>query len=92
MGRGCWAWLSLAVSGFLGRASCYAFAANHAAFLLKLLAFNLLDRYVHTMHPALPRWRTGWRRRTLLCCPGRLSRSGRRRKLHVPPGSPLGVE
>jgi hypothetical protein len=74
----------------IGQASCYAFAANHAAFLLKLLAFNLLDRYVHTMHPALPRWRTGWRRRTLLCCPGRLSRSGRRRKLHVPPGSPLG--
>ncbi len=74
----------------IGQTSCYAFAANHAAFLLKLLAFNLLDRFTHTMHPELPRWRTGWRRRTLLRCPGRLSRSGRRRKLHLPPGSPLG--
>jgi len=73
----------------IGQTSCYAFAANHAAFLLKLLAFNLLDRYVHTMYPELPRWRTGWRRRTLLRCPGRLSRSGRGRKLHLPPGSPL---
>lgn len=74
----------------IGQASCFGFNANHAAFLLKLLAFNLLDRYAHTMHPELPRWRTGWRRRTLLCCPGRLSRSGRGRKLHLPPGSPLG--
>lgn len=74
----------------IGQASCYAFAANHAAFLLKLLAFNLLDRYAHTMYPELPRWRTDWRRRTLLRCPGRLSRSGRGRKLHLPPGSPLG--
>jgi hypothetical protein len=75
----------------IGQASCYAFDANHAAFLLKLLAFNLVDRFVHTMHPELPRWRTNWRRRTLLCCPGRLSRSARRRKLHLPPGSPLGA-
>lgn len=73
----------------IGQSSCYAFAANHAALLLELLAFNLLARYVHTMHPELPRWRTGWQRRTLLRCPGRLSRSGRGRKLHLPPGSPL---
>lgn len=73
----------------LGHASCYSFAANHAALLLKLLAHNLLDRFAATMHPGLPRWRTGWRRRTLLRCPGRLSRSGRGRKLHLPPGSPL---
>ncbi|MEZ4297606.1 MAG: IS1380 family transposase [Polyangiaceae bacterium] len=73
----------------LGHASCHAFAANHAAFLLKLLAHNLLGRFAHTMLPGLPRWRTAWRRRTLLRCPGRLSRSGRGRKLHLPPGSPL---
>lgn len=73
----------------IGHASCYSFAANHAALLLKLLAHNLLDRYTTTMHPGLPRWRTAWRRRTLLRSPGRLSRSGRGRKLHVLPGSPL---
>lgn len=73
----------------LGHASCYRFAANHAALLLKLLAHNLLDRYAATIHPGLPRWRTAWRRRTLLRSPGRISRSGRGRKLHLLPGSPL---
>jgi hypothetical protein len=73
----------------IGHASCHAFSANHAAFLLKLLAHNLLDRYVATMHPELHRFRTGWQRRMLLRSPGRLSRSGRGRKLHLPPGSPL---
>lgn len=73
----------------IGHASCYSFAANHAALLLKLLAHNLLDRYTTTMHPGLPRWRTAWRRRTLLQSPGRISRSGRGRKLHLLPGSPL---
>jgi hypothetical protein len=32
---------------------------------------------------------TPWRRRTLLRVPGRLSRSGRGRRLRLPPGSPL---
>lgn len=73
----------------LGQAASHGFAANHAALLLKLLSHNLLDRYATTVHPTLPRWRTPWRRRTLLRVPGRLSRSGRGRKLHLPPGSPL---
>lgn len=74
----------------IGQSSCYSFDANHAAFLLKLLAHNLFDRYVATMHPELGPWRTPWRRRTLLRTPGRLSRSGRGRRLHLLPGSPLG--
>lgn len=73
----------------IGQSASYGFAANHAAFLLKLLAHNLLERYVATLFPDLPRWRTPWRRRTLLRCPGRLSRSGRSQRLHLPPGSPL---
>lgn len=73
----------------IGHASCNRFAANHAVFLLKLLAHNLLDRFATTMFPELPRWRTPWRRRTLLRCPGRISRSGRVRRLHLLPGSPL---
>jgi hypothetical protein len=73
----------------IGHASSYSFAANHAVFLLKMLTHNLLDRYATEQFPELPRWRTPWRRRTLLRVPGRLSRSGRGRKLHVPPGSPL---
>jgi len=73
----------------IGHASSYSFAANHAVFLLKMLAHNLLDRYATEQFPDLARWRTPWRRRTLLRVPGRLSRSGRGRKLHLPPGSPL---
>lgn len=73
----------------IGEASCHSFAANHAALLLKLLSHNLVHRYAATVHPALPRWRTPWLRRTLLRVPGRLSRSGRGRQLHLPAGSPL---
>jgi hypothetical protein len=73
----------------MGHASSYTFAANHVVFLLKMLTHNLLDRYATEQFPDLPRWRTPWRRRTLLRVPGRLSRSARGRKLHLPPGSPL---
>ena len=75
----------------IGHASSYSFAANHAVLLLKLLAYNLLDRYATTQHVTLPRWRTPWRRRTLIVVPGRLSRSGRRRQLHLLPGSPMSL-
>jgi Transposase DDE domain group 1 len=73
----------------IAHASSYAFAANHAVLLLKLLALNLLDRYATERFPTLPRWRSAWRRRTLLRIPGRLTTSGRRRILRLPPGSPL---
>jgi hypothetical protein len=73
----------------VGHASSYSFAANHAVFLLKMLTHKLLDRYATEQFPQLARWRTPWRRRTLLRVPGRLSRSARGRKLHLPPGSPL---
>jgi hypothetical protein len=73
----------------IGHASSYSFVANHAVLLLKMLAHNLLDRYATEQFPDLPRWRTPWRRRTLLRVPGRLSRHGRGRKLHLPPGSPM---
>jgi hypothetical protein len=73
----------------IGHAASHGFAANHAVLLLKVLAFNLLDRYATQEHAALPRWRTPWRRRTLIVVPGRLSRSGRTLQLHLPSGSPL---
>ena len=73
----------------IGHTSCYGLAANHVVFLLKMLASNLLDRYATEQFPTLPRWRTSWRRRTLLRIPGRLTRSARRWSLRLPPGSPL---
>lgn len=73
----------------IGEASCHSFDANHAALLLKLLAHNLVHRYVTAGHPEMARWRTPWQRRALFRVPGRLTRSGRGRQLHLPAGSPL---
>ena len=64
------------------------FAANHAALLLKLLAHNLLRRYVaeHVTHlPALRSWRAPWLRRALILIPGRLVRKSRTWHLRMSP-------
>lgn len=73
----------------IGHASSYGFAANHAVLLLKLLTYNLFNLHVGQQYPMLSKWRTSWQRRTLITVPGRISRSGRRRALHLPAGSPL---
>ena len=74
----------------IGKVPSESFGANHALFLLKLLAHNLLRRFVrHTRLAHLQTWRASWIRRVLLCVPGRLLRSGRRWSLRLPPASPL---
>lgn len=74
----------------IGKVPSETFVANHAMFLTKLLAHNLLRRFVHhTRLPHLQTWRASWVRRVILCVPGRLLRSGRRWSLRLPPGSPL---
>jgi hypothetical protein len=69
----------------IGKVSSDNFDANHAALLLKLLAHNLLRRYVHEHLPALRSWRAPWIRRAAILVPGRLLRSGRRRSLRMAP-------
>jgi hypothetical protein len=69
----------------IGKVSSENFEANHAALLLKLLAHNLLRRYVNERLPALRSWRAPWIRRAAILVPGRLVRSGRRRSLRMPP-------
>lgn len=69
----------------IGKVSSMGFEANHAAMLLKLLTHNLLRRYVRTKAPALAKFRAAWLRRLLIQVPGRLSMSGRSRRLHLPP-------
>jgi hypothetical protein len=69
----------------IGKVPSENFHANHAALLLKLLAHNLLRRYVIKQAPALRLWRTPWLRRALILVPGRMSRSGRRRAIRMPP-------
>lgn len=72
----------------IGKVPSESFAANHAALLLKLLAHNLLRRYVveGLKHmPEIRSWRAPWLRRTLIVIPGRLIRSGRTWELRMPP-------
>ncbi|WP_437955596.1 IS1380 family transposase [Sorangium sp. So ce119] len=72
-----------------GRVPSHCFNANHAALLLKLLTANLMRRYVLDHVPQLASWRTPWLRRALILVPGRLARSSRGTKLHVPERSQL---
>lgn len=77
-------------NGFgMGKVPSQVFAANHAAMLLKLLAYNLLRRFVRTVCPALTSWRVAWVRRILVNVPGLLLRSGRSWSLRVPGQSVL---
>jgi DDE family transposase len=74
----------------LGKVPSQIFEANHAATLIKLLAYNLMRRYaVATCPPELQGWRSSWLRRALIWTPGRLLRSGRQWSLRLPPSSML---
>lgn len=68
----------------IGDMSSATFWGNAATLQLKLLAHNLLQRYMHERIPELCGWRTAWVRRTIIRVPGRMVRSGHRRTLHVP--------
>jgi hypothetical protein len=74
----------------IGKIPSETFLANHAMFLIKLLAHNLLRRFVrHTRIAHVQTWRASWIRRVLLCLPARLLRSGRCWTLRLPPNFPL---
>ena len=76
----------------IGKIPSDIFAANHALFLLKLLAHNLMRRFVRWAAPNLASWRVSWLRRALINIPGRLIRSGRCWSLRVPPHSRVRLE
>lgn len=67
----------------IGKAPSAVFDANHAAFLIKLLAHNLFRWFLSEKYTALARWRTSWARRVTILRPGRLLRSGRRATLRT---------
>jgi hypothetical protein len=69
----------------IGKVPSADFEANHAALLIKLLAHNLLRRFVLAMAPALAAWRAPWLRRALIVVPGRLGRHGRSLSLRLAP-------
>ncbi|HVZ33895.1 MAG TPA: IS1380 family transposase, partial [Polyangiaceae bacterium] len=65
----------------IGKAPSSVFNANHAAFLIKLLAHNLFRAFLAKRYEPLTRWRSSWARRVIILRPGRLIRSGRRTTL-----------
>lgn len=76
----------------IGKVPSHFFIANHASFLLKLLAHNITRRFVRWTAPHLSSWRIPWLRRALINIPGRLVRSGRRRALRTPPNCTVRLE
>lgn len=69
----------------IGKVPTADFAANEVAFLIKLLAYNLLQRWVTKNHPEIAVWRATWVRRACVCIPARLLRSGGRWMLRLAP-------
>lgn len=69
----------------IGKVPTADFAANEAALLIKLLAYNLLRRWVESEIPDVAVWRTTWIRRACVCIPARLLRSGGRWMLRLAP-------
>lgn len=67
----------------IGEIPCWGFHANHAMLLLKLLAHNLVRRFVRALAPELIAWRIEWIRHALVCVAGQLVRSGRQWTLRV---------
>ena len=73
-------------NGFgIGKVSTYAFEANEAAFLITLLAYNLLRRWVGEKVIAAAKWQASGIRRTRIRVPARLLRSGGRWELRLAP-------
>jgi len=69
----------------IGKVSTQDFQANEAAFLIKMLAYNLMRRWVaHSFSPAV-RWRANWVRRACVFVPARLLRSAGRWELRMAP-------
>ena len=61
-----------------GKMPSYSFDANETAMLLKLLAHNLLRRWVLAKLPdKVHRWRAEWIRKIAIVVPARLLRSAR---------------
>lgn len=73
----------------IGKVPSQVFEANHAMLLLKVLASNLMRRYVCTRFANLAQWRTPWLRRALILVPGRLLYGGHSWTLRVPTQSQI---
>lgn len=73
----------------LGKLCTWDQGANEATVLLRVLTFNLLQRWVGAQAPRLRHWRVRWQRRALLTVAGRLCRHAGQLTLRLPPSSEL---
>lgn len=73
----------------LGKMPTQDFDANHALMLVKVMAHNLLQRFVVSSAPALSHWNVAWVRRALIVVPGRLVHHAHRWVLRFSPNSAL---
>ena len=69
----------------IGKVSTSDFEANEAAFLIKLLAYNLMRRWALQTCESIAHWRATWIRRAALCVPARLLRINGRWELRLAP-------
>ena len=69
----------------IGKVSTSDFAANEAAFLIKLLAYNVMRRWVMGAYKSIACWRASWIRRAVLCVPARLLRTNGHWDLRLAP-------
>lgn len=70
----------------VGKVPTSDFSANEVAFLIKLLAYNLLRRWVAARLPShVQTWRASWIRRAVICVPARLLRAEGRWVLRMAP-------
>lgn len=70
----------------IGKVSTGSFEANEAALLLKMLAYNLMRRWIAATCVGKSRsWRAGWIRRACVLIPARLLRIGGRWILRLAP-------
>jgi hypothetical protein len=67
----------------IGAMSTDTFCGNAATLMLKLLAHNLLRRYVDHCAPVVRQWRTDWVRRLVIRVPGKVVVSGRRTSVNI---------
>lgn len=82
--------ISALKTGFtIGAYPTKEFNANEAAFLLKVLAYNLMHRWHAEQHPKESRWSARWIREFFVQVPGRLLRVGGRWVLRLAPRHPL---
>lgn len=71
----------------LGKVPSASMNANHAMFLLKMLATNLLRAFAREQAPEIASWRADWLRRALVLVPARIVTHARTMTIRVHPAA-----